>query len=257
MHTKCLAARNLRKRIKHIWHICFSFSKSVPIDVFPQGSLGRCTVVFSRCQGGRSLPWQSRHWSRATRKSSGRIFWARLPSWASSLIRTSSAWREWSPNVRTFVSPIFYKQLFLKFNFWCCWGCHLTCVNVCWSLSQTRHDRNRIHGKRCLGQVSSGKCKTQVVDFIHYSFCLFRQFFCFTYVVFPIRITTESLPPSSWWACCEASLPAWSTSLTWAMSTATWLPGTSSLTTPWSAKFLTSACHGCWRTILRGRTPQV
>ena len=83
---------------------------------FPlQGSLERCTVVFWRCRGGKRWRWLSRPWSRATRRSRGRTFWARPPSWDSFPTRTLFDWRGWSPNVRISVSFAFFDTYFYKF----------------------------------------------------------------------------------------------------------------------------------------------
>lgn len=99
------------------------------------------------------------------------------------------------------------------------------------------------------------KTQERAQSLILFLFC-FLSYYNNCFVSYTRTMMVRFLP-SSWWACCVASLQAWSTSLTWATSTETWPPATSSSTTTWSAKCLTSACPGCWRTILRGRTPQV
>ena len=80
-----------------------------------QGSLERCTVVFWRCRRGKRWRWLSRPWSRATRRSRGRTFWARPPSWDSFPTRTLFDWRGWSPNVRISVSFATFDTYFYKF----------------------------------------------------------------------------------------------------------------------------------------------
>lgn len=68
--------------------------------------------------------------------------------------------------------------------------------------------------------------------------------------------TTASSLPSSWWVCCAASPPAWSTWQRWATSTETWLPATSWSTATWCARCPTSACHAsCRRTPPTRPTP--
>ena len=68
--------------------------------------------------------------------------------------------------------------------------------------------------------------------------------------------TTASSRPSSWWACCAASPPAWSTWQRWVTSTGTWPHATSWSTATWCARCPTSAClASCRRIRLTRPTP--